>query len=257
MRRLVPKQALVSLYRFQHVYLPVIYGLLSLKVRVSDVTDFLFYRTNGPLRVNWPPHVLWRAVGVKCVWLGWRVALPMLLWGLSGAACFGFFMATEVVTGYWLAYNFQVSHITEGVTWPNGDVAAAAAADGGVPSKAAMKGGAGGGQAAAAGAAAGAEGQQAVLADSWAENQVRTSLDYAHHSGLWTYLCGALNYQVEHHLFPGVSQYHYPALAPMVKATCAEFGLPYLYKPDFPAAFAAHVRFLRSMGQQGKAVHMD
>ena len=33
--------------------------------------------------------------------------------------------------------------------------------------------------------------------------------------------------QIEHHLFPGVSQYHYPALAPIVMATCKEFGVSY------------------------------
>ena len=31
-------------------------------------------------------------------------------------------------------------------------------------------------------------------------------MDYAHDSKLVTFLSGALNYQVTHHLFPGVSQ---------------------------------------------------
>lgn len=86
---------------------------------------------------------------------------------------------------------------------------------------------------------------------------MRTSLDYWHDSSVWTFLCGALNYQTEHHLFPGISQYHYPALAPIVRQTCNEFGLPYLYAKDFPAAFAAHWRYLKAMGSEGKAVHVD
>ena len=94
-------------------------------------------------------------------------------------------------------------------------------------------------------------------AQCWAENQVRTSVDYGHDSAIQTFLCGALNYQVEHHLFPGVSQYHYPAIAPMVRATCAEFGLPYIYKRNFAEAFAAHWTYLRDMGRAGKAVHLD
>jgi fatty acid desaturase len=78
-----------------------------------------------------------------------------------------------------------------------------------------------------------------------------------HNDTIQTFLCGALNYQVEHHLFPGVSQYYYPELAPMVRATCKEFGLPYIYKRNFVDAFSAHWRYLRDMGKLGKQVHMD
>lgn len=33
MRRIIPRQKLSWLYRFQHIYLPIVYGLLTLKVR--------------------------------------------------------------------------------------------------------------------------------------------------------------------------------------------------------------------------------
>lgn len=89
--------------------------------------------------------------------------------------------------------GLQVSHITTDVDWPNGK-----------PGDSAM-----------------------VLADSWAESQVKTSLDYAHGDGFWTYMCGALNYQIEHHLFPGISQYYLPEIAPIVKKTCQEYHIPY------------------------------
>lgn len=36
--------------------------------------------------------------------------------------------------------------------------------------------------------------------------QVKSCVDYAHDSWAVTFLSGALNYQVTHHLFPGVSQ---------------------------------------------------
>ena len=139
------------------------------------------------------------------------------------AACF---LVTDVVTGFWLAYNFQVSHISGDAAWPNGQAAAGANA-------------------------------ATSLEDSWAENQVKTSVDYGHDSPAWTFLCGALNYQIEHHLFPGVSQYYYPELAPMVKQACAEFGLPYIYKRNFVEALGAHISFLKDMGSKGVEVKMD
>jgi hypothetical protein len=38
-RRLVPRQLWTASYRWQHVYLPVLYGALTLKFRLQDVTD--------------------------------------------------------------------------------------------------------------------------------------------------------------------------------------------------------------------------
>jgi hypothetical protein len=129
-------------------------------------------------------------------------------------------------------------------------------------------------------------------------------LNYGHDSWITTYLCGALNYQVsrrphhipilvgyrmryicarvqiEHHLFPGVSQYHLPGISSIVKQTCKEFNLPYRYvlsyvwpcnayhpaydcvlirryEKDFWGAFTSHIAFLKQMGAIGKQVHMD
>lgn len=64
----------------------------------------------------------------------------------------------------------------------------------------------------------------------WAAMQVMTSQDYGHGSWFWTVFSGSLNYQVVHHLFPGVNQYYYPMIAPIVMKTCAEFGIKYHVK---------------------------
>lgn len=44
------------------------------------------------------------------------------------------------------------------------------------------------------------------LTGEWAVLQVKSSMDYAHGSWLTTFMTGALNYQITHHLFPCVSQ---------------------------------------------------
>ena len=37
--------------------------------------------------------------------------------------------------------------------------------------------------------------------------------------------------QVVHHLFPGICHTHYPAIAPIVLATCQEYKIPYKVYP--------------------------
>jgi hypothetical protein len=38
-RRLVPRQAWSWVYRFQWMYLPILYGVLTMRFRIQDVTD--------------------------------------------------------------------------------------------------------------------------------------------------------------------------------------------------------------------------
>jgi len=223
LRMIVPAQVWQAVYRWQHVYLPIVYGLLSLKFRLQDITDLAIARTNGAIRVNEYDN-FWIRIGLtKVVWAAWRILVPLFVFQVPAAQFWTMFLVSELTSGYWLAFNFQVSHISTDIDWPNGKPGAPVT----------------------------------QLPDNWAIAQVKTSLDYAHDSTLQTFLCGALNYQIEHHLFPSVSQYHYPALAPIVKQTCKEFNVPYRYEPTFSKALMAHFRHLWEMGQAGKQAHLD
>lgn len=65
------------------------------------------------------------------------------------------------------------------------------------------------------------------LAQSWAAAQVETSNNFASQSLVWHVLSNGLNHQIEHHLFPGLNHCHLYHIAPVVKATCQEFGVDY------------------------------
>ena len=67
---------------------------------------------------------------------------------------------------------------------------------------------------------------------------------------LLTYLPGALNHQTAHHLFPSVSQIYYPAITPIVRETCKEFGVRYNYKDTLFQALGCHISHLKRLGQQ-------
>lgn len=124
------------------------------------------------------------------------------------------FLVADFVSSYWLAVLFQVNHLGESINFPKMDPAT-----------------------------------KRVNID-WAELQIITALDYGHKSWFWTFASGALNYQVTHHLFPGVSQYHYPAIAPIVKKTCKEHGIAYNEKETVWQAIASHVSFLEKLGRE-------
>jgi len=84
---------------------------------------------------------------------------------------------------------------------------------------------------------------------SWAARQVESAVDFARANRLLGWYVGGLNMQIEHHLFPQISHPHYAGLAPLVEATCREYGVRYTTHPTFRAAVAAHYRQLRALGR--------
>lgn len=87
----------------------------------------------------------------------------------------------------------------------------------------------------------------------WAVCQVGGTANVATGSRWLTAYTGGLNHHIEHHLMHRVSHAHYPAIAPIVRQTCREFGLPYVAYPSYRAALAAHGRHLRNLGRAARS----
>ena len=86
----------------------------------------------------------------------------------------------------------------------------------------------------------------------WAEMQIATTVDFATDSWFWSMITGTVNHQVAHHLFPGVLQTYYPHITPIVRQTCAEFGLKYNSQPTVWDAVMMHFGYLNFMGVNPK-----
>ncbi len=91
--------------------------------------------------------------------------------------------------------------------------------------------------------------EEGKLQDSWAAHQLKTTANFARKSHLANFICGGLNFQIEHHLFPTICHVHYPRIAPIVKATAQEFGIPYLQNDTLAKAFGSHVGALKRFGE--------
>jgi fatty acid desaturase len=64
---------------------------------------------------------------------------------------------------------------------------------------------------------------------------------------LMDWFMGGLNHQVEHHLFPSMPRPNLRRVRPMVKAACAEHGVPYT-ETSLLASHAIVVRYLNQVG---------
>jgi len=224
-RRIVPEQVWNSVYKYQHVYMPILYGLLGLKSRFQDTFEIFKTHLNGPIRVNpisTQDNV--RQFASKSFWMFFRFVMPHVFFGkIPLSLHVMLFFVSEFTTGYWLAFNFQVSHVTTVADFYFSDVS--------------MRD---------------EKPVHTEVRDEWAVSQVKSTIDYGQLDPIATYLSGGLNYQTAHHLFPTVSQYHYPKITPIIMDVCEKYGVHYNALPSFYVAFAGHVAHLKAMGEQGK-----
>lgn len=83
---------------------------------------------------------------------------------------------------------------------------------------------------------------------NWGVLQVENSCNFGTDLKRWCILSGGLNFQIEHHLFPGYIHTRLPEIQPIVEKTCKEFGYNYINFPDFYTALKAHIQLLYNHG---------
>jgi len=225
-------------HRYQHVYLLALYGLLALKSVVLDDFMALAEGCIGHVRIakmtTLDTAVFW---GGKAVFFSYALVAPLLWSHHSAAAVLVLLLAAELTCGWLLAFMFQVAHVQSEVDWfvigRDNSVRSGPSMLGSV-ADAPLKDG---------------EGRKV----GWGAGQVLSSADFCHGSFFWTHVSGGLNYQIVHHLFPGVCHCHYPLIAPVIRQTCLEFGHRYTHYTTFASALSSHIEHLRRLAADGSA----
>jgi len=218
LRRIKPNQKWYDHYRFQQIYMPLLYGLLGIKYRMNDISISFVIKTNGRIRMN--PMNTWHTTmffAGKIFFIYYRIIYPCFFVPIWQSLLM--FVVSDLVTSYTLAFVFQVNHVIACAKWPKTDK------------------------------------ESGLVSMDWAEMQIATTMDYAHDCWWTTFFTGALNYQVTHHLFPYISQVHYMDIAPMIKEHCKDYGITYHVLPTFWDAVKAHIQYLGIMGHAHSDFH--
>ena len=210
--RLAPSQPRLAFHRWQGGYAWPLYGVLALKWWLVDDPVQL---VRGRIGANPYPRPsggeLGAVVAGKVVFLAWALVVPLLVFRSWWVVVF--FLLGSFVLGVVLSVVFQLAH-----TVPDAEFHDAAAGE--------------------------------RMPTGWAEHQVRATVDFAPSNRVLAWYLGGLNFQVEHHLFPGICHVHYPALAGMVEQSCKAHRVPYRVQPTLWAALAAHYHHLRALGER-------
>lgn len=83
----------------------------------------------------------------------------------------------------------------------------------------------------------------------WAVHQLETTMDFSVDNRFLNWLLGGLNFQVEHHIFPGLCHLHYPEIQKIVKQYCLENGIPYHESKTVIGAVWRHLVHLKTLSK--------
>lgn len=210
--RFHPEQELKPKHKYQHIYAPFAYALMTwkwlLEKDFKQVIQYnksdLFKAKDQTLGMVWTKLIVGKGFHFATFYiLPIALGLPwyMVLWGN---------MVMHVIAGLILSFTFQLAHVVDKAEFPS---------------------------------------EEEAKDNSLLEHQLKTTANFSTKSKLVTWYTGGLNFQVEHHLFPTINHVHYPKIAEIVRKTAAEFKLPYNEYRTTVEALKGHFAHLKHMGQ--------
>jgi linoleoyl-CoA desaturase len=218
--RLTPHGKWKFVYKFQHIYAWFLYGLMTLSwMFAKDFARIVKYHRNGLAKThNARMGKEWAIlIGSKLLYVGYIFVIPLLFTSLGWWEILLGIFIMHYIAGFMLSIIFQPAHIIDGTSFPLPDA-------------------------------------QHTLENNWAVHQLLTTTNFGNNSYWFSWYIGALNFQIEHHLFPGVCHVHYRRIASIVKSTALEFDLPYHSSRTFWGALRGHVRLLKQLGMKPQPV---
>jgi linoleoyl-CoA desaturase len=212
--RLSPEEKLTGMMRYQHLYAFLLYGLASLSwVFRKDYKKFFQPFIGHYDNRRHSATEYFNLFFFKIVYYALFIILPLMLLDIAWWQFLIGFLTMHIAEGLVLGLVFQLAHVVEGTDFPYPNT-------------------------------------EGNIEEAWAVHQMMTTANFARKSYIANFLCGGLNFQIEHHLFPKICHVHYRPISEIVRATALEFGLPYIDNPTFWEATLSHYRMLKKFGKE-------
>jgi len=214
---IVPLKVRKFIHKFQWLYMFFVLAMYgpSVVYNFSQVLT-LNHGDEVPVKHNqWLRQKIPKAVLWRLFYYARLIAVPYYLGVASLPVCM---LGIPLVTGMCLTFVFVVSHNFEGSDrWPADRVA---------------------------------KGLKEKEKIDWYKMQCETSCSYG--GFLSMLFTGGLNFQIEHHLFPRMSSWYYPEIAPIVQEVCKKHNVQYVYYPNLFENVLSCIRFMRLNGDNSQ-----
>ncbi|MEM9986801.1 MAG: fatty acid desaturase, partial [Bacteroidota bacterium] len=196
------------------------YGLMTFAwVTIKDFRQLFSFRSRGLLgrKAKDFPIIMVKIIGIKIFYWAYAFVIPLIFVDVPVWLTIAGFLFMHFIAGLVMGSIFQLAHVMPSTEFPMAN-------------------------------------DENKLTYQFADHQLRTTNNFAPDNIILNWYVGGLNFQVEHHLFPNICHIHYPKIAPIVKKTAEEFGVPYNSVPTLGAALKYHTQMLYQLGHQDPPV---
>ncbi|MEH0154066.1 acyl-CoA desaturase [Limibacter armeniacum] len=213
--RMSPNQKRMGMHKFQFIYVPFFYTIMTLYWLVSkDFQQAFRYKKKDLLKTQnlTFQSALTKITLSKIIYTLVFIVLPLAVIPIPWWYTMLGFLLMQAVCGLSLALVFQCAHVIEETSFFN------------------------------------TEENGGSMENNFAIHQLKSTANFAHGSRAFSWFIGGLNYQIEHHLFPNICHVHYRQISGIVKATAEEYGVPYFAHKTFAGALRSHFGMLYHLG---------
>lgn len=210
--RLVNHVELKWYYRYQHIYVPLLYPFTSLfMVFVKDFQMFATKRYGNLQYHDHPKKEYFILIISKLIYFAYALIIPLIFIKLVWwKILIGFFLM-HLILGTFLAIILFPVHALDDSPFPEPN-------------------------------------ENGIINNSWAEHHVETSTNFGANNKLLFWLSGGLNTHIIHHIFPSICHIHYFDLTKIIRETALKHGLKFRDNTVKQAIFS-HLHFLKIMGR--------
>jgi linoleoyl-CoA desaturase len=205
--RMHKEDKITKIQRYQHIYAFALYSLASL----SWVFRKDYIKVFSPIVQQYArptKRETYELFIFKGIYYVLFIVLPLIVMDITWYQFVIGFIFMHISEGLILGLVFQLAHVVESTEFPEPN-------------------------------------DKHQIEAAWAVHQMETTANFSRKSPIATFLCGGLNMQVEHHLFPRICHIHYPAISEIVRTTALEHGVPYHENETFLLALKSHYQVLK------------
>lgn len=216
--RLNPKATRKWFHRYQHLYAPFLYSLLSFNIiYFKDIKLLLQHNFGNKVIDRHLAREVWILVATKIFFVGYMIVIPKYMLDISWATILGFHLLMHLSIGLFIGFILVPVHVTGEAAYRLPD-------------------------------------RSGKIHCDWGSQQVEGTVDFAANSYFINWIIGGLNTHVVHHLFPHINHIHYYQLTKIVRRTAIEHQFPYR-NYSLVKIFTEHLLFLRELGRTDNPTH--
>jgi linoleoyl-CoA desaturase len=211
--RLSPNSKRRWFHRYQYIYAPFLYSLLSLNiVYFKDFKLLSQHNFGNKVIKRHPVREIWILVATKIVFIGYMIVIPKIILNISWMEIFFYHLLMHLAIGLLIGLILVPVHITAESKYRLPD-------------------------------------REGIIHCDWGVHQIEATVDFAANNYFINWITGGLNTHVIHHLFPSINHIHYYQLTKILKKTSLEFNFPYI-NYSLSKVMIEHTRFLKALGKK-------